>query len=477
MSGSNGKADISIKINSLLNKEGFKQLFAETDRVKNKLDSVINNPKYNNFDPFKNNQNKLRDTANFGKQLKERLTLQGKEVLENYKIDKLRSNVIAQHEKQVEKETKSLGKSLARQAKYQRNSITEVDTMLKKVDKQIASQKPKFQSWALSVMFAGFALQRLATQLITFGTKAYDEVSHSIIGTITANDRLQGSMLYLGYSVGQAMQPILEGLIPIIESISTWVSENEGLVSTMTTLALVIGGTAGVVGALTLAKSGVTSFANEIKGISWTSLGESIKSGIGIISIGYALVESANAYEDFKNGKVNEGIKNAISAGLIGVGGLTFVSNPVAGGMLIAVGVGFKLLDADFVAQMLNVFKVMLDIIAIVGSAIEDILVAPIREVINAIDDVHNMFSKDSDKWSSPLGGQGSVTKASYNMLMDDAAKGYLMAHPETTNNNSNTATTSTNNYNIQQCTINTGSSGLTSSAFTDALRGYSTNG
>lgn len=142
---------------------------------------------------------------------------------------------------------------------------TKIAANQKKINQLYAPQK--FQSWALSIMFAGFAMQRLSMQLMTFGTKAYDEVSHSIIGTITANDRLQGSLMYLGYTFGQAMQPVFEALIPIIEMISTWVSENEGLVRTITTIALILGTLAGVGGALTLAINGFKAMFTAISSL------------------------------------------------------------------------------------------------------------------------------------------------------------------------------------------------------------------
>ena len=57
---------------------------------------------------------------------------------------------------------------------------------IRKVKNEIADSRTPFAGWALSILFAGMALQRFSTQLIQFGTKAYNDIAHSVEGTTTA---------------------------------------------------------------------------------------------------------------------------------------------------------------------------------------------------------------------------------------------------------------------------------------------------
>lgn len=114
---------------------------------------------------------------------------------------------------------------------------SEADIVAEKLDKI----KRAAYSANLSMLFAGAALQRISQSIMTFGTRAYDDISHSIVGTVTANDRLAGSMTMLGFSVGEALQPLLEFLIPIVEYFAEWVEENQTLVMWVVGLAAAIG--------------------------------------------------------------------------------------------------------------------------------------------------------------------------------------------------------------------------------------------
>lgn len=117
-----------------------------------------------------------------------------------------------------------------------------------------------FAGWAMSIMFAGMALQRMSSQLYTFGTKAFNEISHSVEGTVTQTDMLEGSMKYLGYTFGEALQPVAELLIPIIDYISELLESSpllQGFVRTFVILAAIFGTLAAVGGASALAYNGL----------------------------------------------------------------------------------------------------------------------------------------------------------------------------------------------------------------------------
>lgn len=151
-------------------------------------------------------------------------------------------------------------------------SLGKLQKNLKQIRDTAQGAKPQFASWALSIMFAGMAMQRAAMSFMTWGTKAFDDVSHSVIGTITANDRLQGSLLYLGYVVGEAFQPILEMLVPIVMSIADWVSNNEELVRTLETAALILGSIMAYGGMFKLLSSGIEGVVASVDALGATNL-------------------------------------------------------------------------------------------------------------------------------------------------------------------------------------------------------------
>lgn len=409
--------DIQIKINTVLNKEGFRQLFEESKKIKAKLSDVVSSS--GSKDPYKELQNKLKDTANFSKGLSERLKFRSQEIQDQWKDELAHGKAIAKEELAREKRSKQYGQSQARQRKFQDTAFKDITKVLKGVDKQIEAQKKKFPSWALSLMFAGMAVQRAATSLMTWGVKAYDDVSHSIIGTITANDRLQGAMLYLGYTVGQAFQPILEMLIPWIEGITTLVSEHEGLISTVTLIAAVFAGMMMATGGLTLALNGLRQFRDILTNGTMQGAIREIKTGIGAIAIGYSFVAAYDAYDDFKKGKVLDGIKDGIASAMIGTGGFMMVANPIAGGALIAMGLTLKFIDTEMFRQIVTVLKVMLDMILILGAAIVDTVLAPFKMIYNIVAAINNL-NKNNPKMG--LMNLQSTTDSAYKKMMDDAA-------------------------------------------------------
>lgn len=92
-----------------------------------------------------------------------------------------------------------------------------------------AMGKPAFAGYALSLMFFGMAIQRTLTQIYKTSTKIFQDVRHSVEGVATATDMLDGSFKYLGFTVGEALDPLAAMLFPIIDALANWISENEEL--------------------------------------------------------------------------------------------------------------------------------------------------------------------------------------------------------------------------------------------------------
>lgn len=201
------------------------------------------------------------------------------------KFDKAMKDIFSPEE--LEAMAAKQGRALAKNEMFAKKG-EKAFTNLNKAMHKASMQQPPFAGWAMSLMFAGMALQRMSTQLMQFGTKAFNEVAHSVEGTVTASDKLDGSMKYLGYTIGEAMQPAIEWLIPIVDTISEWVSENEGLVAGLIVTGIVLGTLLSVGGSLKLAIDG---FSGSIKIL--TGLLPTVTSAAGATSIAWAAVGAA----------------------------------------------------------------------------------------------------------------------------------------------------------------------------------------
>jgi hypothetical protein len=115
-----------------------------------------------------------------------------------------------------------------------------IDNVNKKVKSTFLNPNV-FQGWAMSLMFAGMAMERASKSIRQFGTKAFDDITHSMEGATTQNDLLQGSLKYLGYTIGEALDPVLGYLIPIVDKISEWVETHPQLTAWGITLLGIVG--------------------------------------------------------------------------------------------------------------------------------------------------------------------------------------------------------------------------------------------
>jgi hypothetical protein len=150
-----------------------------------------------------------------------------------------------------------------------------IDSVLADIDSSLARNKKRFDMNALSVLFFGQAIQQAGLAIARFGTKAFNDVSHSVEGAVTQTDYLNSSMTYLGFVVGQALEPVLAFLVPIIDAISEWVSEHQGLTAAIVTSMIVIGGALALYGILKLGITGVMNAAKDAYG-AFTSLSSAL---------------------------------------------------------------------------------------------------------------------------------------------------------------------------------------------------------
>lgn len=146
----------------------------------------------------------------------------------------------------------SFGKTIKDQLLPKTSELKKVNqelTTLEKNSKSLFTQmqqgmkKVPFQGWALSIMFAGMAIERTFKSIAKTAISTFNEVSSTMMGTTTATTILSGTLKYLSFVVGQALNTVfaalLPYLLPIIDAITDWVQKHPKL-----TAAIVLGGLA-----------------------------------------------------------------------------------------------------------------------------------------------------------------------------------------------------------------------------------------
>ena len=351
----------------------------------------------------------------------------------------------------------------------------DIDEWLKDSTKGLKKHRAAFAGWAMSIMFAGMALQRVSNQVWSNGTKAFQDIAHSVEGTATQFDMLEGSMKFLGFTIGQALEPVAAWLVPIVDHISDLVMENEELVAGFTITSAVLGGLFSVGGMGVLALNGFADLATKI-GLAKTNADGIVKMDWGrmakVASVPVALFMTAKAVEDLKNGDILDGAGNAVFAGgvltaaygnkklggalvaigatlqlvdmlidgggkidrkslaewMIQVGGMAMFANPAVGLALLTFGITFALIDDEFWFDFLSTMKMVFTLITgIVAIALDGLLLG-IRYFIGVIIDFINkavdLYNSIRPVWADEVTGidkpewleQGGFTK----MVIDD---------------------------------------------------------
>ncbi len=283
---------------------------------------------------------------------------------------------------------KEFGKSLTTQAKY--------GEALKRTKQRISASKEQFQGWALSIMFAGQAIKNAMTMIWTSSSKTFQDVMHSVEGTTTGFDILQGSMAYLGFTIGQALEPLAMWLVPIVDLISEWVQKNEDVVRGAVGWGIAFGTLMSAGGGLVLAISGVSEFLDklkaapksidDIKGADWSGIGEKVKQAAGLIAITYGLTQVASSVEDFKTGKWLDGTLSAVGGSLMTIGGYKWAIGGKGGGALIALGFALTLIEEDKLFQTAtNWAGALLGLFTGLGNGIAGVITGPLNRALSYV--------------------------------------------------------------------------------------------
>lgn len=163
-----------------------------------------------------------------------------------------------------------------------RGQLNSLTNRLGIVNKATALSEQRFQGWALSIMFAGMAIKRAFMGVWKSASKTFTEIQGSTEGSTDGFTKLQGSMKYLWFSVGQALEPLAEALIPIVDSITNWVQQNPKLTKQIVKWGAILGSALMFIGGVRLAISGLVSGISKlilsiIKVIDWLKTLKSIK--------------------------------------------------------------------------------------------------------------------------------------------------------------------------------------------------------
>lgn len=169
-----------------------------------------------------------------------------------------------------------------------------------------------FQGWALSLMFAGMALTKMSTGIWKSTTKVFQEISHSVEGNATAFDELAGGMKYLAFTVGSALEPLAEQLLPIALRVADWVQNNEALVASFVKWGAILGTVLTSLGMIVLAYEGFAQLATitntklvpdlkKLAGFMMTPVGLGIAALIALGAVSWkALKETPEAMDSIK---------------------------------------------------------------------------------------------------------------------------------------------------------------------------------
>lgn len=135
---------------------------------------------------------------------------------------------------------------------FDKRGFDEADKSARRLQAHIRAAKGAFLGWGLSVMFFGMAMKRVFDSIWKAASKTFNDVIHSTEGAITSFDLLEGSLKYLQFTIGEALEPVVAYLIPIIDAIQQWASDHPKLTAAIVAGGVALGGFLMVLGQVAL---------------------------------------------------------------------------------------------------------------------------------------------------------------------------------------------------------------------------------
>ena len=137
-----------------------------------------------------------------------------------------------------------------------------VNTSNQKMDDML-KKKAEFPGYAMSIMFLGMAVQRVFFSIWQSSSEAFREVMSSVEGSVTAFDELEGQLMFLGFVSGQALEPLVEQITPLLADLNEWIQDNEKLYQGIVKWAAILGTVGLLFGMLRLGFGGLATAAGK----------------------------------------------------------------------------------------------------------------------------------------------------------------------------------------------------------------------
>lgn len=259
-----------------------------------------------------------------------------------------------------------------------------------RLNQQFKKNEGHFNAWALSVMFFGMLIMRTMQQIWKSSTQTFQDVMHSVEGTTTGFDLLQGSLKYLGFIAGQALEPLAQELIPIVLKIAELIENNEGVFRSFVKWGFIIGSILVVLGQVVLGFNGLVTLVKNVgtafgfmatkffkvfpgmqseiirSALLWSNMGTAAKIGLlgSVAGIVLALVwifklkEAIGSWGGFFKGVLSGLIRALLGFADILVSALlTPIQLAVAGLLQLADALGIRSISGNFGLQEFVKFK------------------------------------------------------------------------------------------------------------------------
>lgn len=281
--------------------------------------------------------------------------------------------------------------------------------ILDKTNLKAKQSKREFAGWAMSMMFFGMALKKLFDGIWKSSTKTFQDVMHSVEGATTQFDMMEGSLAYLGFTIGEALEPIVAYIIPIIDAMQQWAEEHPELTAGIVAIGLALGTLFMVGGMAALAINGFIDLGLKI-GAAEVSASALLGTLGTLMGIAFAIKIAF----DFADGKTDfsKSLDDIlIAAGLIlgGLGGST------VGMPLLVVGVVLKLLPQEFKDRLIMFLGGLFGII--VGA-----ILGLVETVLSPLILIYNIIAKGYEKMtgnSMPQIDGFALSKANFERTSD----------------------------------------------------------
>lgn len=219
-----------------------------------------------------------------------------------------------------------------------------------------------FDGAAMGLMFFGMQLQRVFGGIMRTSVSTFQDVHSQLENTTTQTDRLSGAWKFLKFNIGEALQPVMGFLTPIVANVAELVDRFPGVTRKIIVLGTVLGGLLTAGGALRLAQLAFKDMAGRISNMpgQLSKLSGKMKalSGLGAaISVGLTIQSFSDALDEWEKGDHGDAIRTAIKGIAQGTAGLLFaLGRPGLGAAMLAASFTLDFLMSEGTNKKIKAF-------------------------------------------------------------------------------------------------------------------------